>query len=204
VFVVYLAAAMAPALLSQVIEYESNGLRYQTLTRNGLTVIVATLPAHVRDYAVLQVAVSNGSQTPYQVRPEDFLFVRDDGGQVPAVPAKTVVNSLIDRASRSDVVKLITAYETAVFGNTQYKATNGYEQRRQSALAEFTSTRLRAAAAASAIAFVQTRLAPGESTDGAVFYATAGRPLGDGKLRVRAAGAVFEFPSVRTSADTAR
>jgi hypothetical protein len=194
--VVYLAAVLAPHALSQVIEYESNGLKYQTLTRNGLTIIVATLPAHVRDYAVLQVAVSNGSPIPYLVRPEDFLFVRPDGEHIPAVPARTVVNSLIDRASRSDVVKLITAYETAVFGNTQYEATNGYEQRRQSALAEFTSTRLRAAAAASAIAFVQTKLAPGESTDGAVFYATAGKPLGQGKLRVKAAGAMFEFPLI--------
>jgi hypothetical protein len=38
------------------------------------------------------------------------------------------------------------------------------------ALAEFTSTRIKAAAAASAIALVQTKLAPGQSTDGAVFY----------------------------------
>jgi hypothetical protein len=150
----------------------------------------------VRDYSVLQVAVSNGGKTPQTVKPEDFLFIRSDGLEMRAVPARAVVDSLIDRASRSDVIKLIISYENGIFGNTQYKATNGYEQRRQSALAEFTTTRVRAAAAASAIAFVQTKLAPGESTDGAVFYATAGKPLGSGMLRVRAAGAVFEFPLV--------
>ena len=92
------------------------------------------------------------------------------------MPARTVVNSLIDRASKSDVIKLITAYESGIYGNSQYKSTNGYEQRRQSALAEFTSTRLKAAAAASAIALVQTKLVPGQSTDGAVFYTLTESP----------------------------
>ena len=77
---------------------------------------------------------------------------------------RVVVNSMIARGSRSDVVKLITSYESSIYGNTQYKGTNGYEARRQSAMTEFTSTRLKAAAAASAIAFVQTKLGPGEST----------------------------------------
>jgi hypothetical protein len=72
--------------------------------------------------------------------------------------------------------------------------TNGYEARRQSAMAEFGSTRLRAAAAASAIAFVTTKLAPGQSTDGAVFYPNAGKPLGAGRLVVHAAADVFVFP----------
>ena len=43
-------------------------------------------------------------------------------------------------------------------------------------------------AAASAIAFVVTKLQPGQSTDGAVFWATAGKPLGAGRLTVNAAG----------------
>ena len=46
----------------------------------------------------------------------------------------------------------------------------------------------------SAIAFVPTRLAPGQSTDGAVFYPTFGKMLGAGKLVVRTAAAIFEFP----------
>ena len=189
-----LAALGAGAGCAQVIEFESGGLKYQTLTKNGLTIMVAGLPSSVRDYAVLQVAISNGSNAVWTLRPEDFLFLRSDGAEIPAMAAKTVVNSLIQKASRSDVIRLVNAYEGGIYGNTQYRATNGYEHRRQVAMTEFTSTRLKAAAAASAIAFVQTRLGPGQTTDGAVFYATAGKPLGEGTLRVRAATSTFEFP----------
>ena len=88
----------------------------------------------------------------------------------------------------------MTAYENALYGLTRFQSnTNGYEERRQSALAEVSSAKLKAAAAASAIAFVPTKLAPGQTTDGAVFYATAGKPLGPGHVVVRAAGEVFEF-----------
>ena len=34
-----------------------------------------------------------------------------------------------------------------------------------------------------------------ESTDGAVFYPTGGKPLGTGKLSVEVGGTVFEFDS---------
>ena len=64
---------------------------------------------------------------------------------------------------------------------TRLRPTNGYEARRQQYLAEVASTKIKAAAAASAIALVQTKLAAGQSTDGAVFFATDGKPLG-GKL----------------------
>ena len=39
----------------------------------------ATLPQRLHDYAILQVAVSNGSKAPYIIRPEDFTYVRLDG-----------------------------------------------------------------------------------------------------------------------------
>ena len=35
---------------------------------------------------------------------------------------------------------------------------------------------------------------PGQSTDGAVFYPSQGKPLGAGKLIVNAAGETFTFP----------
>src|SRR6185295_5673055 len=108
--------------------------------------------------------------------------------------AKTVVNELIDKAGRGDVIKLISAYEAGLYGNTEMHSTNGYEVRRQNALAEIGSTRLKAAAAASAIALVTTKLNPGQSTDGAVFYANQGKPLGSGRLIVNMAGEVFVFP----------
>jgi hypothetical protein len=100
---------------------------------------------------------------------------------------------LLDHASRGDVGRLISAYESALFGNARVHSTNGYEERRQDYLA-LGSTKLKAASAASAIALVTTKLTPGQSTDGAVFYPTSGKPLGNGRLIVNAAAEVFEFP----------
>jgi hypothetical protein len=188
------ALLMASALHAQIIEFESGGLRYRTQTKNGVTIMFAPLPTHVREYAILQVAVANGSPAPWVIRPEDFRFQRADGTVLAALAARTVVNSLVEKASRSDVIKLVAAYEAGLYGNSQLKSTNGYEVRRQSALADLSSTKLKAAAAASAIAFVQTKLAPGQSTDGAVFYPNAGKPLGAGQLSVTIGAATFEFP----------
>lgn len=178
---------------SQVIEFESGGLKYQTLTKNGLTVMVAPLPSHIREYSILQVAISNGSPVSWMVKPEDFHFEREDGTVIQATPAAKVINGLIDKASRNDVIRLVSAYESALYGLQKFKSTNGYEARRQAAFAEVSSAKIKAAAAASAIAFVATKLQPGQTTDGAVFWPTAGKPLGVGHLRVHAAGEDFEF-----------
>jgi hypothetical protein len=178
----------------QIIEFESSGLKYKALTRNGVTIMVAQLPTHVREYAILQVSVSNGSPTSWTVGPEDFRFEGGNGQRIQAPPAKTVVSNFLEKAGRGDVMKLVTAYEGALYSNSQMHSTNGYESRRQNALAEIGSTKLKAAAAASAIAFVNTKLAPGQSTDGAVFYPNAGKPLGAGRLVVSAAGETFDFP----------
>jgi len=179
---------------AQVIDFESGGLHYRTLTRNGLTVMFATLPTHVHSYVALQVAVSNGGSISWTVKPEDFSFQRADGEVIHAAAPNEVVDSLMTKASRSDVIHLVTAYENAVYGNTHFKSfVNGYEARRRSALAEVSSAKLKAAAAASAIALVSTNLFPGDSTDGAVFFPSAGKPPGAGKLLVHAAGETFEF-----------
>jgi len=176
----------------QVIDFESNGLKYQTLTKNGVTVMFATLPPHVQGFTIIQVAVSNGSTAPYMIKQENFSFVRSTGTEIPASPAREVISMLIQKGSRSDVIKLVGTYETAFYGISRIQSTNGYETRRQAALAE-TSTKLKAAATASALALVQTKLAPGESTDGAVFIPTEGKPLGPGHLEVRTNTDVFEF-----------
>ncbi len=88
---VLLVAAVGLRAPSQVIEFESNGLKYQTLTRNGVTIMYAELLAHVRDYSILQVAVSNGSPGPYTIRPEDFYYCRSGGGCIQGSAAKEVV-----------------------------------------------------------------------------------------------------------------
>jgi hypothetical protein len=176
----------------QVIEFESNGLKYQTLTRSGVTVMYAAMPHNLHEYATIQVAVANGSGAPYVIKPEDFYFVRTDGVVLRASPARTVVSMLSQKATGSDVVRLINSYESAVSGNARIRSTNGFESRRQAALA-MGSTKLKAMATASALAMAQTRLAPGESTDGAVFFLNEGKPLGPGHLVVRTNTDVFDF-----------
>ncbi len=193
-FLVLAAGLAAGALHAQIIEFESGGLKYRTLTRGGVTIMWAHLPMHIKEYAVLQVAISNGSPVSWQVKPQDFRFDKVEGGMTAALPAASVVQQIMDHASRGDVIKLITAYESALYGNTRMHSTNGYEERRQNAQAELGGGKLRAAAAASAIAFVPTKLLPGQSTDGAIFFLNNGKPLGAGKLTVNAAGEIFEFP----------
>ncbi len=185
----------AACVHGQIIEFESGGLRYLTLSKSGVTVMFAHLPSTVRQYAIIQAAVANGSSSTRVIRPEDFTYRRSDGSTLRALPARTVIDELLERASRTDVIRLVTTYEAGLFGLPRFVSTNGYQQRRQAALAEVSSTRIKAAAAASAIAFVETRLRPGDSTDGAVFFATQGKPLGPGTLIVRCGPDLFEFPS---------
>lgn len=183
---------LAP-LAAQVIEFENNGLRYQTLTRGGVTIMYAHLPTQTRDYAVMQISISNGSKTSWNFKPEDFAFRRLEGSELKAEQARVVVGRMIEKGSRDEAIRLVTAYEASLYGMSRFRAPSGYEQRRQQMLAELTSVKIKAAAAASAIAFAATKLKPGESTDGAVFYSTQGKPLGAGRLIVQAAGEVFEF-----------
>jgi hypothetical protein len=178
---------------AQVLEFESGGLKYKALTRGGVTIMFAPLPTKVLGYTILQVAISNGSPVSWSFKPEDFRFEQEGGQRIQAVSAGTVVKQLLDHASRGDVGRLISAYEGALFGNAKVHSTNGYESRRQDYLA-LGSTKLKAASAASAIALVTTKLNPGQSTDGAVFYPSKGKPLGAGRLMVDAAGEMFEFP----------
>src|ERR1039458_8069108 len=91
----------------QVIEVESNGLKYQALTRSEVTIMPARLPVMLHEYAIVQVAISNGSPGPYVIRAEDFTFVRADGSEVRAVSARAVVEMLLKKANGSDMAKQI-------------------------------------------------------------------------------------------------
>jgi len=190
---VAVALAACASLPAQVIDFDSGGLHYKTLTRGGVTIMFAGLPSHVRAFSVLQVAVSNGSSISWTIKPEDFRFYRQDGEVIQAADAGDVVDSLMNKAGRHDVINLVSAYENGIYGNTRLRTNNGYEARRRNYLAEVSSAKLKAAAAASAIAFVEMKLSPGDSTDGAVFFPSNGKPLGAGKLVVTAAGETFEF-----------
>lgn len=185
----------AQNLAAQIIPFESNGLLYKTLTKGGVTVMFAYLPAHLKEYSIMQVSIANGSPISWTVRPEDFSYKQLDGTAFEAAPALSVVNNLLSRAGRHDVIKLVTTYERGVYGNEHMQTTNGYERRREAALAEGVSTRLKAGAAASALALVTTKLQPGESTDGAIFFPSNGKFLGPGTLEAHIAGENFDFPT---------
>jgi hypothetical protein len=181
------------ALSAQIIEFESGGLRYQTLSKNGITIMYAHLPAQVREYTIVQATVSNGSSGVQTIRPENFAFRFPDGREMRAENASAVVSNFLENAGRNDVIRLVNTYEMGLYGLTRFRSTNGYEQRRQAAQAEVSSTRIKAAAAASAIVFIEMKLQPGESTDGALFFPAHGKPLAGSRLRVTAGGQVFEF-----------
>lgn len=192
-WVLFVCACLPAA--AQVIEFESGGLQYQTLTREGLTVMIARLPAVLRNYSVIQVSMSNGSGQELVVRPEDFYLERRDGRTFAAATANEVVREFIRNPNRDDVIKLVGTYEMSLYGMApRVNSRNGYESRRQSAIAELSFKNLKAAAAASAIALVQIRLMPADSTDGAVFFPAAVGPLQNGRIVVRTAeGLEFRF-----------
>lgn len=186
--------------LSQVpaqmpIQFESHGLMYETLTREGVTVMFAALPPHIKDFNVVQVTVTNGSALSWTVKPSDFSFIRQDGTTLQSVTADEVVESLLEKATRNDVIKLQLLYEDSIYALANFRSTNGYEQRREAAMAQFVNRSFKAAAAASAITLVGTKLKPGDSTDGAVFFVnrTKAKTLGAGRFVARTCGQVFVF-----------
>ena len=188
-----LACGLAIPGQAQVIEFESNGLNYQTLTKGGVTIMYAPLPTHIKDYSIIQIAVSNGSSISWTLKPEDFAFERSGGEVVPGSTAKSVVIRLMKSASRGDIIKLFQTYEKSIYGLTSFKSNNGFEQRRQAAFGETSSAKLKAAAAASVVAFTVTKLPAGQSVDGAVFFEHSGKGLGAGRLVVTAGGETFRF-----------
>ena len=177
------------------LEFQSRGLDYEALTRDGITVMFSPLPPHIKDFNIIQITVTNGSPVSWTVRPEDFVFVREDGIVLPSLSADYVVESLLAKASRTDVIKLQTLYENTIYALSNFRSTNGYEQRREAAQAMFVNRGIKAAAAASAITFVSTKLKPGDSTDGAVFFSNHSKDkgLGAGRLVVRTCGQIFLF-----------
>jgi hypothetical protein len=189
-----LATSAAPA---QVIEYEKDGVKHQTLTRSGVTVMFAVGKAHVKEYTMIQVSVANGSDLYSNISPEDFNYERADHQTIRAANADDVVKQLLERASLADVQKLVLAYENQLYGIPNMRSQNGYEQRRRNAMSEGVPAKFKAAAAASALAFVPTRLSPGQSTDGAIFFPIEPKLLNGGRLVVRTSKDTYEFNPIQ-------
>ena len=177
-------------------EFESHGLEYEALTRNGITLMFAPLPPHIKDFNIMQVTVTNGSLVSWTVKPSDFAFVRQDGTVLSAVSADDVIESLLEKATRGDVIKLQLLYEDSIYALSNFRSTNGYEKRREAAMAQFVKPEFKAAAAASAITLVPIRLKSGDSTDGAVFFGNRSKDktLGAGRFIAHTCGETFEFP----------
>lgn len=176
-------------------EFQSHGMEYEALTKNGITVMFAPLPPHIKEYNIVQVTVTNGSLVSWTVKPSDFSFIRQNGVVLTSSSADDVVSSLLERASAADVVKLQLLYEETIYGLSNFRATNGYEQRREAGMTQFVNLRFKAAAAASAITLAPTKLKPGDSTDGAVFFENKSKDktLGTGRLMVKTCGETFVF-----------
>ena len=189
--VTVLLAACSP-LAAQVIHFESNGMAYQVLTREGLTLMCAAMPFKTSRYAVMHIAVSNGSRETWQIDADDFVFEYMDGTRVRAATEERVVGEFFRSAGRSELLKLQTAYEKALYNNQYIRPNNSYEKRRLSALA-FGPKGLKASAAAAAITFVSGKVGPGDSTDGALFFPTSGRQLGPGRIVADLGPVSFEF-----------
>lgn len=189
------SAEQTPPTPAGPIDFESHGMHYEALTKNGITVMFAPLPPHVKDYNIVQVTVTNGSSVSWTVKPSDFSFTRHDGTVLQTTSADEVVASLLNKASRTDVIKLQLLYESSIYALSNFRSTNGYEQRREAAMAQFVNARFKAAAAASAITLIPTKLKPGDSTDGAVFFEnrTKEKGLGAGRLVAHTCGETFFF-----------
>lgn len=190
---VAIACALAAFASGQTtLEFESGGLKYQAQTRAGVTIMIAPLPARILGYAILQVAISNGSVEPCDIQPENFQFLRPTAAPLRALSARAVVNDVMNRAGRDDVGRLINVYEAALYGNNRLELKHGYEARRKDAMA-IGQTRKSAGAAAAAIVLGSSEVQPGSTVDGAVFFPTSNRPMGPGQLIMEAAGERFEF-----------
>jgi hypothetical protein len=177
------------------IQFQSHGLDYEAITKNGVTVMFAPLPQRISNFNVVQVTVTNGSLVSWTVKPSDFSFIRQDGTILLPASADYVVETLLEKANRNDVIKLQLLYENSIYALSNFRSTNGYEQRREAAMAQFVNKGFKAAAEASAITFVPTKLKPGDSTDGAIFLEnrTKEKTLGAGRFIARTCGEIFVF-----------
>lgn len=178
--------------------FQSHGLEYEAITKGGVTVMFAQLPSRLKEFNIIQVTVTNGSLVSWTARPSDFTFVKQDGTTLGSVSADYVVEELLQKADRDDVIKLQLLYENSIYGLSNFRSTNGYEKRREAAMTQFVNRGFKAAAAASAIAFVPTKLKSGDSTDGAIFFEnrTKEKGLGVGRLVAHTCGETFIFISV--------
>ncbi len=192
-------AAAAPAARGQAIEVPYRGLRYSVLSKGGVTVMIAPLDRTILEYSTAQVWVSNGSDHPVRVSPESFSMRLDAPGSneprvIRGTPEGTVVTEVLRRARAKDMLQLVRAYETVLFGMVDEHTYSYYQKRKEAALATAWTGKMRAAATASAIVLAEKTLRPGEFVDGTIFFRAEDRTARLHSLSANIAGDIFEFP----------
>lgn len=66
-------SSQTPSAPQTPIEFELHGMLYQALTKDGITVVFAPLPPHIKDFNIIQITVTNGSLVSWTVTNRFFL-----------------------------------------------------------------------------------------------------------------------------------
>ena len=162
---------------AQTIAVPYRGLDYSMLSKEGITVMIAPLPLSLLKYSAAHVWVTNGSPRAIQVGPQLFTARarnprHPQAAEFPGLPDGEVVLEVMKRARFGDIMSLVRAYERNLYGFKNPTAVNYYQERKQVAMAEGGSRRMRAAATVSALVLQKTEIPPGEFREGTVFFAT--------------------------------
>ncbi len=196
--VLTLLLCLAGVVSAQSIEFPYRGLDYSMTSKGGITVMVAPLSLSLLNYSAAHVWVTNGSKRTIRVEPQFFAararpLKQPAAGDYQAVSDNVVVGQVMNRARLGDILTLVRAYERNLYGFKNDDAINYYQARKQMALAEGGSRKLRAAAMVSAIVLPKTDVPPGEFREGTVFFATGDTRSEFLGFTARMAGLQFDF-----------
>jgi hypothetical protein len=173
------------------IEVPYKGLRFLMASRDGVTVMLASLDRTILDYATAQVWISNNSGRPLPIAPQAFVRIAEDGKSQPATADATVLRDIQRRARSRDVDELVKAYEAMLMGLPNQSAVGYYQQRKRAAMAS--GGKQRAAVMANVIILPERVLRPGETIDGTLFFRESVPRARVTAFTAEIAGRRFEF-----------
>ena len=135
------------------IEFTSHGLEYEALPKRASRDVRVPAATHQR-FQYYSGHRNHGSPVSWTVKPADFSFVRQDGVVLASVSADQVVESMLQKAGRNDVIKLQLLYEDSIMRYRIFARQTDTSSAREAAMAQFVDRGFKAAAAASAITMV--------------------------------------------------
>lgn len=174
-----LLAATAASTLQQrptappAIEVPYKGRTFSMASRDGVTVMIAPLERTILDYSTAQVWISNNTARSLPIAPQGFTATVESGATSAAAQDTMVLNDIRRHSSGRDIEELVRAYESMLLGLPDEKAMGYYEQRKRAALSS--GGKQRAAIMANVIILPETRLRPGETIDGTLFFHQPGK-----------------------------